>query len=46
MNNFLKILLIFIFITNCSLHKNSKLWSEKKIIKEKQENIKELLKKE
>tara|TARA_B100000787_G_C16177567_1_gene289921 strand:+ start:323 stop:1624 length:1302 start_codon:yes stop_codon:yes gene_type:complete len=45
-NNFLKILLIFIFITNCSLHKNSKLWSEKKIIKEKQENIKELLKKE
>jgi outer membrane protein assembly factor BamB len=45
-NNFLKILLIFIFITNCSLHKNSKFWSEKKIVKEKQENIKELLKKE
>ena len=46
MNNFLKILLIFIFITNCSLHKNSKFWSEKKIIKEKQENIKRLLKNE
>jgi outer membrane protein assembly factor BamB len=45
-NNFLKILLIFIFITNCSLHKNSKFWSEKKIIKEKQENIKRLLKNE
>ena len=46
MNNFLKILLIFIFITNFSLHKNSKFWSEKKIIKEKQENIKRLLKNE
>ena len=38
MNNFLKILLIFIFITNCSLHNNSKFWSEKKIIKEKKES--------
>ena len=28
MNNLLKIILIFIFITNCSLHKNSKFWSE------------------
>jgi outer membrane protein assembly factor BamB len=35
-NNLLKILLIFIFITNCSFHSNSKFWSTEKIKKEKQ----------
>jgi outer membrane protein assembly factor BamB len=45
-NNFLRIILIFIFITNCSLHKNSKFWTKQKIIKEKQENLTEILKKE
>ncbi len=43
MNNFFKIILIFILITNCSLHKNSKFWTEKKIIKETQK--KEIVKK-
>ena len=44
MNNFLKIILIFIFITNCSLHKNSKFWSETekiKVIKTEKEEQKE-----
>tara|TARA_B110000238_G_scaffold44622_1_gene48154 strand:- start:2148 stop:3476 length:1329 start_codon:yes stop_codon:yes gene_type:complete len=36
-NNFLKIVLFFIFITNCSLHKNSKFWTKQEIVKEKQE---------
>ena len=46
MNNFLKIILLFIFITNCSLHKNSKFWSQEEIVKEIQENITELFIKE
>ena len=49
MNNFLKIILLFILITNCSLHKNSKFWSNQKIVKEKkenQENITVIFKKE
>ena len=33
MNNFLKIALIFIFITSCSLHKNSKFWTKSEVIK-------------
>ena len=45
-NNILKVVLIFIFITNCSLNKNSKFWTSKKIKKEKQENIEEIFKKE
>tara|TARA_B100000795_G_scaffold218626_1_gene172759 strand:+ start:923 stop:2242 length:1320 start_codon:yes stop_codon:yes gene_type:complete len=36
-NNFFKIVLFFIFITNCSLHKNSKFWTKQEIVKEKQE---------
>ena len=32
MNNFLKIVLIFFLITNCSLQKNSKFWSKNKKI--------------
>jgi len=39
-NNFLKIFLILITITSCSLHKNSKFWTKQKIVKEKQEIIK------
>ena len=46
MNNFLKIILIFIFITNCSLHKSSNFWKKQKIIKEKKENIIVIAKKE
>ena len=46
MNNFLKIVLIFIFITSCSLHKNSKFWTKKKIKNETQKNITKLFKKE
>ena len=46
MNNFLKIILIFIFITNCSLNKNSKYWTKQEIIKEKKEVITEIFKKD
>ncbi len=50
MNNFIKIVLIFIFIfiNNCSLHKNSKFWTKQKIIKEKEinDNIVEIFKKD
>ena len=46
MNNFLKILLILIFLTSCSFQKNSKFWTTKKINKEKQSIEKEILKKE
>ena len=49
MNNILKILLIFIFITSCSLSKNSKFWTKEKISVEKENKaitVKEILKKE
>jgi len=45
-NNILKILFIFIFFTSCSLNKNSKFWSNEKIISEKQKNFEEIVKKE
>jgi outer membrane protein assembly factor BamB len=47
-NNFIKIVLIFIFINNCSLHKNSKFWTKQEIIKEKEinNNIVEIFKKD
>ena len=32
MSKFFKLFIIFIFITNCSFHKNSKFWSKKEII--------------
>jgi len=51
-NNLLKIILIFITITSCSLHKNSKFWTKQKIVEEKKEiskkekvNIKQIFKK-
>ena len=46
MNNFLKIVILFIFITNCSLNKNSKFWTKKEIVEEKKKNYAEILKKE
>ena len=46
MNNFIKFLLIFILLTNCSLQKNSKFWTNKKISEEKKEYIVEFYKKE
>ena len=46
MNNILKILLIFIFLTNCSYNKNSKFWSNEKIKQVKIINVEEIFKKE
>lgn len=46
MNNILKILLIFIFFASCSFNKNSKFWSNEKIISEKQKNSNEIFQKE
>ncbi|MBD1156836.1 PQQ-like beta-propeller repeat protein [Pelagibacterales bacterium SAG-MED20] len=49
MNNILKIILIFIFVTNCSLSQNSKFWTEEKISIKKEtqkNNVKVILKKE
>ena len=40
------ILLIFIFITNCSFHKNSEFWNKQKIEEETKENLTEIFKKE
>jgi len=45
-NNIFKIILIFIFLTNCSLHNKSKFWSNKKIKEKKQENVLEIFKKD
>jgi len=44
-NKTFKILLIFLFISNCSLQSNSKFWSKQKIQKEKKEDIKQIFKK-
>ena len=46
MNNIIKIIVIFIFLANCSLNKNSKFWTNEKIVEEKQQNIEEIFKKE
>ena len=47
MTKFLKIFLLFVFITNCSLDTKSNLWTKnKKIVKEKQKIIKLLFKDE
>ena len=46
MSKIFKLLLIFIFITNCSFHKNSKFWNKENIEEEKDENITEIFKKE
>ena len=45
MNKTFKILLIFLFISNCSLQSNSKFWSKQKIQKEKIKDIKQIFKK-
>jgi outer membrane protein assembly factor BamB len=46
-SNILKIILIFIFITNCSFNKNSKFWTKEEIIKVKvkEPKIEEIFKK-
>ena len=46
MNKVYKILLIFIFLTNCSLHSSSKFWKTEKIQKESEPNIEEIFLKE
>jgi outer membrane protein assembly factor BamB len=45
-NNILKIILIFIFLANCSFSKNSKFWTTEIITEEKKEKIIEVFKKE
>jgi len=45
-NNIIKIIVIFIFIANCSLNKNSKFWTNEKVVEEKQQNFEEIFKKE
>ena len=42
MNNIIKVLLIFIFINGCSLHKNSKFWTNEKVKEELSANINEM----
>ena len=46
MNNILKLLLIFVFFSNCSFNKNSKFWTNEKIIKEEQDKSEEIFKSE
>ena len=46
MNKIYKVLLIFIFSTNCSLHSKSKFWKTKEIKKETKTNIEEIFIKE
>jgi outer membrane protein assembly factor BamB len=43
-NNIFNIILIFIFLTNCSFNKNSKYWTSEKISELKKENIIETFK--
>jgi hypothetical protein len=45
-NNILKLLLIFVFFSNCSFNKNSKFWTNESIIKEEQDNSEEIFKSE
>ena len=46
MSKIFKLLLIFIFITNCSFHKSSKFWNKENIEEEKNKNITEIFKEE
>ena len=46
MNNILKIILIFIFVTNCSFNKNSSFWTAEKIKKVELLKKEEIIKKE
>jgi len=43
-NNFLKFLLIFFIVTNCSLNKSSNFWTKSKVIK-KEKKVEEIFKK-
>ena len=44
MNNIFKLLIIFVFFSNCSFNKNSKFWTNEKIKKEEQDNSEEIFK--
>jgi outer membrane protein assembly factor BamB len=44
-NKIFELLLIFILITNCSFHQNSKFWNKENIEEEEKENITEIFKK-
>ena len=46
MNSILKLILIFVFFSNCSFNKNSKFWTNERIIKEEQDNSEEIFKSE
>ena len=46
MNRLFKVLLIYFFIAGCSFQKNSKFWNNEKIVKENQQKITEIFKKE
>ena len=46
MNKIFKLLLVFIFITSCSLNKYSKFWNKEKLIIEVDSNKQKILKKE
>ena len=46
MNNIFKLLIIFVFFSNCSFNKNSKFWTNEKIKKEEQDNSEEIFKNE
>ena len=44
MSKIFKLLLIFIFITNCSFHKNSKFWNKEVLVSEEIQNSKKIFK--
>ena len=46
MSKFLKIILIFVFLSNCSFQKNSKIWTKKKIKEDHKNKVEILFKKE
>ena len=46
MSKFLKIILIFVFLSNCSFQKNSKIWTKKKIKEDYKDKVEILFKKE
>ena len=46
MSKFLKIILIFVFLSNCSFQKNSKIWTKNKIKEDHKNKVEILFKKE
>ena len=43
MNNIFAIILISVFLNNCSFNKNSKFWTKEEIVKEAQSNQQKIL---